>query len=109
MEGTGPYGAGLTRFLSEGGHRVVEVNRPDRATPYRAGKSDAIDAEMAARAVLAGTATGIPKTGTGDVEMIRALKTVKDSAVKACTQAINQISDQTRPASTRPPHPDPAQ
>lgn len=91
VEGTGSYGAGLTRFLLQQGHRVVEVNRPDRATRHRAGKSDPIDAEMAARAVLAQVATGTPKTGTGQVEMIRILKLAKDSAVKASTQAINQI------------------
>jgi hypothetical protein len=69
----------------------VEVNRPDRATRYRVGKSDAIDAEMAARAVLAGVAAGVPKTGAGNVEMIRVLKMAKDSAIKACTQSINEI------------------
>ena len=91
IEGTGSYGAALTRFLLAAGHRVVEVNRPDRATRHRAGKSDPIDAETAARAVLARVATGTPKTGTGQVEMIRMLKMAKDSAVKASTQAINQI------------------
>lgn len=91
VESTSSYGAGLTRFLLEREHRVVEVNRPDRATRYRLGKTDAIDAETAARTVLAGVATATPKTGTGNVEMIRVLKTAKDSAVKACTQAINQV------------------
>ena len=46
---------------------------------------------MAARAVLSGTADAIPKSGEGEVEMIRMLKSAKDSAVKARTQAINQI------------------
>ena len=92
IEGTGAYGAGLARFLRErGGHRVVEVNRPDRATRRRLGKSDPIDAEMAARAVLSGVATGTPKTGDGRVEMIRMLKITRDSAVKARTQSLNQI------------------
>ncbi|WP_414476156.1 IS110 family transposase [Microvirga sp. M2] len=30
IEGTGSYGAGLSRFLQERGHRTIEVNRPDR-------------------------------------------------------------------------------
>jgi transposase len=55
------------------------------------GKSDPIDAEMAARLVLAGIATGTPKAGDGPVEMLRILKLAKDSAVKSRTQAINQI------------------
>jgi transposase len=55
------------------------------------GKSDPIDAEMAARAVLAGVAKDYPKSGLDKVEMIRMLKIVKDSAIKARTQAINQM------------------
>jgi len=91
VEGTGSYGAGLSRFLSGRGHQVFEVNRPDRSTRRRLGKSDPIDAESAARSVLAGTAQGTPKTGTHNVEMIRMLKIARDSAVKARTQATNQM------------------
>ena len=91
VEGTGSYGAGLARFLTGRGHSVVEVNRPDRSTRFRKGKSDPTDAEMAARAVLAGVADATPKSGEGEVEMIRMLKSAKDSAVKARTQAANQM------------------
>ncbi len=68
IEGTGSYGAGVARFLTGRGHAVVEVNRPDRSTRYRKGKSDPTDAEMAARAVLAGVANATPKTGQGEVD-----------------------------------------
>ena len=61
VEGTGSYGAGLTRFLLDRGINVVEVDRPDRRTRRQRGKSDPIDAEAAARAVLAGTATAPAK------------------------------------------------
>ena len=91
IEGTGSYGAGLARFLTSRNYTVVEINRPDRSVRRRKGKSDATDAEMAARAVLSGIADAIPKSGEGEVEMIRMLKSTKDSAVKARTQAINQI------------------
>ena len=91
VEGTGSYGAGLARFLTGRGHSVVEVNRPDRSTRFRKGKSDPTDAEMAARAVLAGVAGATPKSGEGEVEMIRMLKSAKDSAVKARTQTVNQM------------------
>jgi transposase len=67
------------------------LSRPDRALRRRRGKSDTIDAEAAARAVLSGVATAAPKAGDGTVEMIRMLKTAKNSAVKARTQALNQI------------------
>ena len=91
IEGTGSYGAGVARFLTDRSYTVVEVNRPDRSVRYRKGKSDPTDAEMAARAVLAGVADATPKSGKGEVEMIRMLKSTKDSAVKARTQAVNQM------------------
>ena len=62
VEGTGSYGAGLTWAVRRAGHRVVEVNRGDRRTRRTAGKSDTIDAEVAARSVLAGQSTATPKT-----------------------------------------------
>ena len=71
VEGTGSYGAGLTRAVRRAGHRVVEVNRGDRRTRRAAGKSDTIDAEVVARSVLAGQSTAIPKTADGAVEMMR--------------------------------------
>ena len=40
IEGTGSYGAGLSRFLRERGHSVLEVDRPDRQLRRRKGKSD---------------------------------------------------------------------
>jgi transposase len=91
VEGTGSYGAALSRYLRAEAVQVVEVNRPDRAARRRCGKSDAVDAEAAARAVLGGTATAVPKGKDGPVEDLRVLKTVKDSAVRARTQAINQL------------------
>ena len=91
IEGTGSYGAGVARFLTGRGYTVIEVNRPDRSVRYRKGKSDPTDAEMAARGVLAGVADATPKSGEGEVEMIRMLKSARDSAVKARTQAGNQM------------------
>ena len=89
VEGTGSYGAGLARFLAANGQRVVEVNRPDRAARRRHGKSDPIDADAAARAVQAGEATGVPKAQDGMVEMLRALRAARTTAIKARTQAVN--------------------
>jgi transposase len=88
VEGTASYGSGLTRFLQHRGHAVVEVMRPNRAERRRNGKDDALDAERAARAVLSGEATGLPKGSDGRVESIRVLKVARDSAVKARTQAM---------------------
>ncbi|MGW8367000.1 IS110 family transposase [Streptomyces wedmorensis] len=91
VEGTGSYGAGLTRALRATGVEVVEINRPNRAMRRRRGKSDAVDAEAAARSVLSGEAAVVPKNGDGPVEAIRVLKIAKDSAVKARVQAVNQL------------------
>jgi transposase len=91
VEGTGSFGAGVTRHLTASSVRVVEVVRPNRQRRRRLGKSDAVDAVNAALAVLAGEATAIPKSGDGPVEAIRVLRLTKRSAVIARTQAINQI------------------
>lgn len=90
-EGTGTYGAGLARVLRDHGIEVLEVNRPDRAARRSRGKSDPTDAENAARAVLAGKATAIPKEQSGAAEAMRAVSVARRSAVKAKTQAINQL------------------
>jgi transposase len=81
VAGSGSYGAGLARFLRAAG-------RPDRGLRHRHGQTDHLDAEGAARAVLGGQATALPKAGTGEVEMIRPLKVARDTAVKARTQAM---------------------
>jgi len=91
VEGTGSYGAGLARFLIAAGCTVIEVNRPNRQTRYARGKSDPVDAEAAARAVLSGEATGLAKVDTDSIGMIRALRVARRSAVKMRTQTFQQM------------------
>ncbi len=91
VEGTGTYGAGLTRQLRAAGVTVVDVDRPDRKARRAKGKSDPLDAYAAARAALAGTATGVPKARDGRIEAIRMLRVARSSAVKARSQATNQL------------------
>jgi transposase len=55
VEGTGAYGAALTRYLRTAGQAVFEVDRPDRTLRRQRGKSDPIDAYAAAAAVLSGS------------------------------------------------------
>jgi transposase len=88
IEGTGSYGAGLTSFLRRHGQRIVEVNRGDRRTRRQNGKSDTLDAETAARSVLNGSATSVPKSADGLSEMIRQIKVARDTAGKGRTAAI---------------------
>ena len=91
VEGTGTYGAGLARVLRGQGVEVLEVNRPDRAKRRLQGKSDPTDAENAARSVLSGSATAVPKSQPGAAEAMRIMSVARRSAVKAKTQAINQL------------------
>jgi transposase len=91
VEGTGTYGAGLARYLTAEGIDLVEVDRPDRRTRRVQGKSDPIDTIAAAHAALSGRASGTPKTRTGPVEAIRALRVARAGAIKARTAALNQL------------------
>jgi transposase len=77
--------------VREHGVQVLEINRPDRSRRRLRGKNDPTDAESAARAVLAGEANAIPKAQSGAVEAMRAVSMARRSAVKAKTQAINQL------------------
>lgn len=91
IEGTGSFGAGLTRFLRDEGYAVIEVNRANRQTRRSRGKSDPVDAEAAARAVLSGEATAVAKDDHDLVGMISALRVARRSAVKMRTQIVNQM------------------
>jgi transposase len=91
VEGTGSYGYRLAQHLMAQGISVVEVNRPDRARRRRQGKTDPVDAEAAARAVLAGDAQAVPKDRNGAAGQLRALVVARRSAIKARTQATNQL------------------
>ncbi len=88
IEGTGSYGAGLTSFVRRNAIRVVEVSHCDRHKRRKDGKNDTLDAESAARSVLAGIATATPKTADGAAEMVRQIKIARDTAVKAKSAAI---------------------
>lgn len=91
VEGTGSYGVGLSRYLARAGIAVVEVDRPNRQTRHRQGKSDPVDAVAAARAALSGTATGVPKSRDGNVEAIRVLMIARRSAVDTRIETLNQL------------------
>ena len=99
VESTGSYGAGLTRHLLASQQtelrsaEIFEVNRPEKATRVKHGKSDPIDAYSAAEQVLTGRACNRPKLKTGVVEAIRAVKVPRDAAVKNRTAAFGQLRD----------------
>ena len=88
IEGTGSYGVGLASYVRRQALRVVEVSHCDRRKRRNNGKSDTLDAETAARSVLAGLATAVPKSADGAAEMVRQIKVARDTAVKARSAAI---------------------
>jgi transposase len=90
LEGSGSYGAGLARFLSERGECVLEVERPARSGSNARLKSDSLDAERAARQLLAGTAGVRPRLGA-QTQALRALLLTREGAVAACTAALNEL------------------
>jgi transposase len=70
---------------------VVGVDRPNRQTRRKAGKSDATDAVAAARAALSGAAAVIPKSRNGPVEQMRVLLVARRSARQQRIQTLNQL------------------
>jgi transposase len=91
IEGTGSYGKTLTAYLTSSGAVVVEVNTYASSGRRARGKSDALDAEAAAWAVIGGRAKATPKSSDGLAEALRVLTVARDGAVKARTEAINAL------------------
>lgn len=91
VEGTSSYGTALTAHLLDQQVPVVEVDRPDRSTRRRVGKSDPIDAEAAARAALADVRTSTAKHHDGPVESIRVLRVARRTAVQHRADALRQL------------------
>jgi transposase len=89
IEGTGCFGAGLSRFLSGEGERVLEVGRLRRER-RSGGKSDALDAIRAARSVLGQKRAAEPRAG-GEREALRALMAAREGAVNARRAALCQL------------------
>jgi transposase len=90
IEGAGSYGAGLARFLADAGVAVFECERPGRAERRR-GKSDLIDAALAARRLLSGERLSLPRGG-GRREELRLLLLERRGAMQARNAALNQLS-----------------
>ena len=91
VEGTGSYGAGLTRFLTGRGERVFEVGRLPKQR-RGSGKTDALDAVRAARSVLAQERPATPRSN-GEREALRALMAAREGAVNAKRAGLCQLRD----------------
>jgi transposase len=91
IEGTGSFGAGLTRFLNGCGERVLEVGRLRRER-RTGGKNDALDAIRAARSVLACERPATPRAG-GERQALQALVAAREGAVTARRAGLCQLRD----------------
>src|SRR4051812_4499636 len=89
VEGSGSFGAGLTRFLASRGERVLEVGRLRRER-RSGGKTDALDAIRAARSVLAESRPAEPRAA-GEREALRALMAAREGAVNARRAGLCQL------------------
>jgi transposase len=90
LEGTGCYGAGLTRFLVDQGEWVIEIDRPKRSRGRHGAKSDALDAIRAGREALAREHLTSPRQ-RGHREALRVLHTTRAGIVAAGADARRQL------------------
>jgi len=90
IEGTGGYGAGLTRFLQANAEQVVELDRPKRAARRHGAKSDPLDATRAAREALGRDQLAQPRAA-GHRAALSVRLAARRSAVQAATDAQRQL------------------
>jgi transposase len=91
VEGTGSFGAGLRRFLTRRGERVLEVGRLRRER-RSGGKTDSLDAVRAARSVLSQERPATPRAG-GERQGLQALVAAREGAVNAKRAGLCQLRD----------------
>ena len=90
IEGTGGYGAGLTRFLAAHAEQVVELDRPKRAGRRHGAKSDPLDAVRAAREALGRDQLAQPRAA-GQRAALSVRLAARRSAVQAAGDAQRQL------------------
>jgi transposase len=96
VEGTGGYGAGLTRFLHARQEQVVELDRPKRAARRHGAKSDPLDATRAAPEALGRDHLAQPRAA-GHRAALSVRLTARRSAVQAATDAQRHSRPRRRP------------
>jgi hypothetical protein len=90
IEGSGSYGAGLTRYLADRGETVLEVSRTPRSGGRLRGQDDALDAARTARAALASGRVALPRAGERR-EALRLVLIARRSAVDVRREALSQL------------------
>jgi transposase len=90
IEGTGSYGAGLSRYLVSHGETVLEASRAPQSERRLRGKDDALDAVRTARTALASETLALPRSGERR-EALRLLLVARRSAVDVRREALGQL------------------
>jgi transposase len=91
LEGTRSYGIGLARAMRDAGLSIVEVERP-RRSERRRGKSDPIDAHLAALQVLRMNSDQLPTPrADGDREALRILLGARREMTVTKTKQTNRL------------------
>ncbi len=90
VEGTGTYGAGLTRCLQTAGEEVLELDRPKRPARRMGAKSDELDSVRTARDALAREHNAAPRQGH-ERAALAVLLAARRSAVQAASVAHVQL------------------
>jgi transposase len=88
IDGTRAHGIGLTRALHTAAETVLEAPKPAATSRRRGGKSDALDAAHAARAVLAADHHATPRAD-GDREDLRILHVTRRHYTDIRTATVN--------------------
>jgi transposase len=93
MEGTASYGAQFSDLLTREGI-VINETRPPKRGIRRVGKTDQIDAELAARHALALPIERVvtPRTHTGDHAALSVLLTARNAISAIRTATVNQLT-----------------
>lgn len=94
IEGTGTYGARLTRAARDAGYLVVEAPRMDARAHRGAGKSDPLDAQRIAQAALPLTLDQLryPRDPEGERAAMQVLLSARERLSTERTQAINALT-----------------
>lgn len=92
LEGTRSYGIGLARAMTAAGMRVIEAERPRKADRRGRGKTDPIDAHIAAvNALNLDTGAMAVPRADGNREALRILSVARHEMTNTQTRHINQL------------------
>jgi hypothetical protein len=110
IEGTRSYGSGLARAAAAAGITVIEAEQPIRGTRRGKGKSNLIDAHLAALFALSLDAAKLPTPrADGDREALRIMLCTRQELTTTSTGQTNRLKAMLRDGGRHRPPPRPGQ